>query len=600
MGRDNLKNRSIVFGGIVVMISLTFIIRLAHLQLVTSEWSNYAGRLTEERETLEPMRGQFIDRNGELVVTNIASYSLLFTPRNSKNLDTLGLANLLGLELTELSKRLDKAASYSRYVPSVILKHLSAREFAEISKPLMNYPGVKSSTQSIRSNVSGGSAAHLLGEYREVDRDDMRKDVFYKLGDYKGKSGLEAKYENSLRGENGARYHIVDVRNNVRSTLQNLDTMPIPGSDVTLTLDIELQAYAEKLLKGKRGSVVAIEPETGEVLAIVSSPFYDANSLTGKRRGLVYDSLRKHTWKPLYNRALRGTYRPGSIFKMVQGLVALDEGVISKNTVINCDRSIIGCHGPHSADDLTNAITHSCNPYFYEVMRRVVQRGRDSNPLVDASLGLENWNKRIMEFGFGTNLGGHIPGTRSGSIPNSSYYDGIYGKSHWGFQTIYSIAIGEGELLTTPLQMANLAVIIANRGSFREPHAVRDIGGKGKPIGIDSLHIMSVSAKYFEPVVDAMQNVIEDLHGTATRAKVDGISICGKTGTVQNGDLEDHSVFMAFAPRDNPQIAISVYVEYAGAGGSWAAPIAGLLIEKYLTDTVIYSLREQRILDFQQ
>ena len=600
MGRDNLKNRSIVFGGIVVMISLIFIIRLAHLQLVTSEWSNYAGRLTEERETLEPMRGQFIDRNGELVVTNIASYSLLFTPRNSKNLDTLGLANLIGLELTELSKRLDKAASYSRYVPSVILKHLSAREFAEISKPLTNYPGVKSSTQSIRSNVSAGSAAHLLGEYREVDRDDMRKDVFYKLGDYKGKSGLEAKYENSLRGENGARYHIVDVRNNVRSTLQNLDTMPIPGSDVTLTLDIELQAYAEKLLKGKRGSVVAIEPETGEVLAIVSSPFYDANSLTGKRRGLVYDSLRKHTWKPLYNRALRGTYRPGSIFKMVQGLVALDEGVISKNTVINCDRSIIGCHGPHSADDLTNAITHSCNPYFYEVMRRVVQRGRDSNPLVDASLGLENWNKRIMEFGFGTNLGGHIPGTRSGSIPNSSYYDGIYGKSHWGFQTIYSIAIGEGELLTTPLQMANLAVIIANRGSFREPHAVRDIGGKGKPIGIDSLHIMSVSAKYFEPVVDAMQNVIEDLHGTATRAKVDGISICGKTGTVQNGDLEDHSVFMAFAPRDNPQIAISVYVEYAGAGGSWAAPIAGLLIEKYLTDTVIYSLREQRILDFQQ
>ena len=599
MGRDNLKNRSLVFGGIVVMISLIFIIRLAHLQLVTSEWSNYAGRLTEERETLEPMRGQFIDRNGELVVTNIASYSLLFTPRNSKNLDTLGLANLLGLNLSELSKRLDKAASYSRYVPSVILKHLSAREFAEISKPLRNYPGVKSSTQSIRSNVSGGSAGHLLGEYREVDRDDMRKDVFYKLGDYKGKSGLEAKYENSLRGENGARYHIVDVRNNVRSTLQNLDTMPIPGSDVTLTLDIELQAYAEKLLKGKRGSVVAIEPETGEVLAIVSSPFYDANSLTGKRRGLVYDSLRKHTWKPLYNRALRGTYRPGSIFKMVQGLVALDEGVISKNTVINCDRSIIGCHGPHSADDLTNAITHSCNPYFYEVMRRVVQRGRDSNPLVDASLGLENWNKRIMEFGFGTNLGGHIPGTRSGSIPNSSYYDGIYGKSHWGFRTIYSIAIGEGELLTTPLQMANLAVIIANRGSFREPHAVRDIGGKGKPMGIDSLHIMSVSAKYFEPVVDAMQNVIEDLHGTARRAKVDGISICGKTGTVQNGDLEDHSVFMAFAPRDNPQIAISVYVEYAGSGGSWAAPIAGLLIEKYLTDTVTYSLREKRILDFQ-
>jgi penicillin-binding protein 2 len=375
--------------------------------------------------------------------------------------------------------------------------------------------------------------------------------------------------------------------------------MPNPGKDITLTIDVALQAYAEKLLNGKRGSVVAIEPETGEVLALVSSPFYDANSLTGKRRGLVYDSLKKHNWKPLYNRALRGTYRPGSIFKMVQGLVALDEGVISTNTIINCDRSIIGCHGPHSADDFTQAITHSCNPYFYEVMRRVVQRGRDENPLVDASMGLKIWNKRIKEFGFGTKLGGHIPGTRAGAIPNPSYYDNIYGKNHWGFRTIYSIAIGEGELLTTPLQIANLAAIIANRGHFIEPHPIRDIGGRGKPWGLDSMHEMSVDVKYFESVIDAMQNVIEDVHGTASRAKVEGITICGKTGTVQNGDFEDHSVFMAFAPRENPQIALSVYVEYAGAGGSWAAPIAGLLIEKYLTDSVKYTARENRIIEVQ-
>jgi penicillin-binding protein 2 len=232
-------------------------------------------------------------------------------------------------------------------------------------------------------------------------------------------------------------------------------------------------------------------------------------------------------------------------------------------------------------------------------MRRVVQRGRDENPLVDASMGLEAWNKRIKEFGFGTKLGGHIPGTRAGAIPNSPYYDNIYGKNHWGFRTIYSIAIGEGELLTTPLQMANLAAIIANRGYFREPHPIRDIGGRGKPGGLDSMHEMSVDVKYFESVIDAMQNVIEDVHGTASRAKVDGITICGKTGTVQNGDFEDHSVFMAFAPRENPQIALSVYVEYAGAGGSWAAPIAGLLIEKYLTDSVKYTARENRIIEFQ-
>ena len=598
MSRSGLQDRSVVFGAIVVVIAIIFIARLTHLQLISSDWSNYAGQLTEERETLDPMRGQFLDRNGELIVTNIASYDLLITPRKAKDLDTTALAVLLGLEIEELTRRLDKAAAYSRYVPSVLEKQLSAREYAKISKGLMKFPGIRSRTRSIRSNVAG-VAGHLLGEYREVDRKDMKDDAFYHLGDYKGKSGLEAKFEKDLRGRTGARFHIVDVRNNVQQTLSELDTMPIPGEDVTLTIDLELQKYAEKLLRGKRGSVVAIEPETGEILAMVSSPFYSGNSLTGKRRGAVYDSLRRHSWKPLYNRALRGTYRPGSIFKMVQGLIALDEGVISTSTVIECNRSIIGCHGPHYADDLTNAITHSCNPYFYEVMRRVVQRGRSENKLEDASLGLTHWNTRIKEFGFGTNLGGHIPGTRAGSIPNSEYYDGIYGKNHWGYSTIFSISIGEGELLTTPLQIANLAAIIANRGYFLEPHPVRDVGGLGKPEGLDSIHYMSVPSLYFDPVVNAMQNVIEGQHGTGSRAKVEGITICGKTGTVQNGDLEDHSVFMAFAPRDNPEIALSVYVEHAGAGGAWAAPIAGLLIEKYLNDTITNVARQERIINFQ-
>jgi len=598
MNNTGLKNRSLVFGGIVVMIALVFIARLGHIQLISSDWSNYAGRLTEEHEVLEPMRGKFLDRNGALIVSNIASYDLLFTPRKSKNLDTAALGGVLGLEYEELKKRLDKAAAYSRYVPSIIVKQLNAREFALISKQLMDFSGIKSRTRSVRSNVAG-VAGHLLGEYREVDRADILGDVYYQLGDYKGKSGLESTFERSLRGIPGARYHIVDVRNNVQETILELDTMPIPGKDVTLTIDVELQAYAEKLLRGKRGSVVAIEPETGEILAIVSSPFYDGNSLTGSRRGIVYDSLNTHPWKPLYNRALRGTYRPGSIFKMVQGIIALDEGVITSNTTIACNRSIIGCHGPHTADNLTDAITHSCNPYFYEVMRRVVLRGRDPHPLKDASLGLTYWNERVKAFGFGTNLGGHIPWVRSGSIPNSLDYDNIYGKNHWGYKTIYSISIGEGELLTTPLQMANLAAIIANRGYYREPHPVRDIGGLGKPAGIDSIHNLDILPKYFETMVSAMQKVIEDPNGTGNLAQIDGISICGKTGTVQNKDKEDHSVFIAFAPRDNPKIALSVYVEYAGSGGEWAAPIAGLLVEKYLTDTVSNTLREDRILTFQ-
>ena len=312
MNNTGLKNRSLVFGGIVVIIALVFIARLGHIQLISSDWSNYAGRLTEEREALEPMRGKFLDRNGALIVSNIASYDLLITPRKAKTLDTAALGGVLGLEYEELKKRLDKAAAYSRYVPSMIVKQLNAREFAMISKQLMDFPGIKSKTRSVRSNVAG-VAGHILGEYREVDRADIRGDVYYQLGDYKGKSGLESSFEQSLRGVPGARYHIVDVRNNVQKTLLELDTMPIPGKDITLTIDVELQRYAEKLLRGKRGSVVAIEPETGEILAVVSSPFYDGNSLTGTRRGSVYDSLNTHPWKPLYNRALRGTYRPGSI-----------------------------------------------------------------------------------------------------------------------------------------------------------------------------------------------------------------------------------------------------------------------------------------------
>ncbi len=597
MRNADLKRRSLVFSGIIIVIACIFITKLTHLQLISSEWSNYAGRLTEDRERLDPIRGQFLDRNGELLVTNIASYDLLITPRKAVDLDTLGLANLLGWDAERLVEQLDKASKYSRYVASVLIKQLNYREYARISRELYRFHGIKARTRSIRSNVAG-VACHLIGEYREADKQDINADKFYSLGDYKGKSGLESRYEIDLRGEPGARYHIVDVRNNKREVLADLDTMPVSGSDITLTIDLDLQRFAEVLMNGKRGSVVAIEPSTGEVLAMVSSPFYDSDALTGSRRGEVYDSLRTHPHKPLYNRALRGTYRPGSIFKMLQGLIALDEGVIYPHSIIECNREIIGCHGAHTADNLTQAITHSCNPYFREVMKRVVIRGKDENHLVDAAIGLDNWEDRIKDFGFGTDLGGNLPGARKGQIPSPEYYDGIYGKTHWGYSTIYSISIGEGELLTTPLQMANLACVIANRGTYREPHAIRDIGGRGKPEGEDDLHYTTVDEKHFEPVIDAMQLVIEDMSGTARRAFVEGVTICGKTGTVQNkGDL-DHSAFMAFAPRKNPQIALSVYVEHSGHGGTWAAPIAGLLIEKYLTDTVRYQYRLNRILEF--
>jgi penicillin-binding protein 2 len=306
--------------------------------------------------------------------------------------------------------------------------------------------------------------------------------------------------------------------------------------------------------------------------------------------------LVKNPAKPLYNRAVRGTYRPGSIFKMVQGLIALDEGVIQPSTRIPCDRTIIGCHGSHSYDNLTEAIVHSCNPYFHEVMRRMVQGRRSSNLFEDAALGLGNWTARIQRFGFGTDLGGHLPGVLEGLVPDTTLYDNRYGQRRWAYSTIYSIAIGEGELLTTPLQMANLAATIANRGWYRTPHAVRDLGGQGKPEAVDSLIPTGVDPDRFAPVVAAMQQVVEGAGGTGHRARIPGITVCGKTGTVQNFDALEHSVFMAFAPMDNPQIALSVYVENAGSGGSWAAPIAAQLIERYLSDSLSNPEREARIL----
>ena len=596
LNRTALAGRQRIVGAIVLGVGLVFVFRLFQMQVTTDEWKNRAERLTEEQEILHPSRGLCLDRHGDLLVTNAPSYDLMVVPRKLTDVDTTALAGLLGLEREELDVRLSKARRYSRYKASPLLRQLNAEEYAQLSPELWRYPGLSIRTKPVRQNVHG-VASQIVGEYREVDREDMNRDSRYRLGDYKGKSGVEAQFELELRGTPGIRHHLVDVRNNVRNTLTELDSFPTSGDDVTLTLDLELQRYAERLMEGKRGAVVAIEPATGEILAFVSAPSYDGNLLTGTSRGAAYDSLSKHPWKPLYNRAVRGTYRPGSIFKMVQGLVAMQEGTISERTHIVCNRDIIGCHGAHTQDDLRRAIVHSCNPYFYDVMRRGVSQHPELDKFDNARLGLGWWTERIKDFGLGTTLGGHIPGTRPGLVPDTTYYDNIYGKRHWTYRTIYSISIGEGELLATPLHMANLAAIMANRGWYMEPHLVRDIGGKGKPEELLKRHDVGVDEAHFDPILDAMQMVIEDRTGTGKRAYTKGITTCGKTGTVQNRNKADHSVFMALAPRENPRIALSVYVENAGAGGDWAAPIAGLLVEKYVNGNIQSTEREARILD---
>lgn len=597
----NLKERQLIIGGIILAMTAIFIGRLAQLQLTEKRWSEYAGRITEESEVITAARGLILDRNGAVMLTNIASYDVLFTPRQATlagGLDTLGLCQLLEMDLTSMRKKIAAARKYAPYRPSSLIKQVPAETHAGIARELWRFPGLQTQRRPIRTNPSG-LASQLLGEFREVDREDLESESGYSLGDYKGKSGIELQWESELRGKKGRRYHIVDVRNDFRKSLAKgkFDTMPVSGDDITLTIDTELQAYAEKLMIGKRGAVVAIEPSTGEVLAIVSAPTYSTDLLTGIKRGVHYDSLLRDTNKPLFNRTVRATYRPGSIFKMIQGLIGLETGAISVSSRIDCNRNIIGCHGAHSRDNLREAIMHSCNPFFHETMRRMIQTGQSQNHFEDAALGMANWHARVKRFGFGTDLGGHLPGLRSGSLPDGAFYDRLYGSKRWAYSTIYSISIGEGELLTTPVHMANLAAIIANRGWYRTPHAIRSIGSKGKPGHLDSLISTGISENLFVPVVDAMQAVVESPDGTGIRAQIPGIKVCGKTGTVQEAPRANHSVFMAFAPRDNPQIAISVYVENAGSGGEWAAPIAGLILEKYLRDSVTKPDLEWQILN---
>ena len=585
---------------LVLFFSAAFILRLAGLQLVQGEWTEKAESLTSDRFTIPPSRGQMFDRNGQLLVGAKATHDLMVLPRLLPERTAAWLdaaAAWTGLSTEELITKLDRARKYSRYKASTVRKGLSIEEHARLAAGLHRFPGFHFRTRPVRDHLED-VASHLIGEYAETSAEDLNTDPFYRMGDHIGRSGLERVYELELRGVKGRESVMVDARNRVRDTTAvNQEDRPAePGQDLQLTLDLDLQQWAEALMEGKKGSVVAIEPATGEVLAMVSAPDYVPSRLVGAGRGEYYQTLASDPDKPLFNRAIKATYRPGSIWKMVQGLIALDEGRIQPWTRFDCDRTLIGCHGPHTRDHLRDAVVHSCNPYFYRVMQRVVTAGEGTNRFEKTARGLDHWKERAESFGFGTDLGGRLPGTSTGNVPGSPDYDRVYGARRWDFGTIYSISIGEGELLTTPLQMANLAAALANRGTFRTPHFVRDVGGRGKPSGLGILMETGIEPEHFEPVVNAMQRVVEQTGGTGRRARIPGIAVCGKTGTVQDEPRKDHSVFIAFAPKDNPQIALSVYVENSGFGGEWAAPIAALLIEQYLTGDIQQTARLERIL----
>lgn len=597
----NLGNRKFVVIGIVVFIILAFIARLFTLQISDDYWSRKAANLTERSTKIYPPRGLIYDRKGELLVANQAIYDLMMLPREVKDLDTLRFCALLKISQDEFDERLAKmrkSRGWASNKEQVFIKQIRPEDFAPIAEQLYKYPGFYGQPRTVR-NYKRGIGALLLGDIGEVVQRDIDRDPYYRPGDYIGKGGIEMAYEDYLRGQKGVRFMVIDPMGRPQESFNegDFDTLAVSGQNLVSTIDSDLQAYGEYLMQHKKGSIVAIEPATGEILAMVSSPTYDPNLLVGRNRGSNYGLLQNDSLLPLYNRAIKGTYRPGSIFKMVQALIALDEDKITPQTRITCNRNLIGCHGPHTYDDLEGAIIHSCNPYFRGVMQRMVEANIKKDRFEDAAIGLSHWKERIESFGFGSKLDTDVPGVNRGNVPGKKYYDRIYGEERWAFSTIYSISIGEGELLVNPLQMANLGAIIANRGYYYPPHTIKDIGGQGKLERFRTPLQTNIDPDYFETVVNAMQKVVEQDGGTARRARTPGITVCGKTGTVQNDPLPDHSVFMAFAPKENPQIAISVYVESAGFGGTWAAPIASLMIEQYMNDSISDPRKEQRIID---
>ncbi|MGB0806093.1 MAG: peptidoglycan D,D-transpeptidase FtsI family protein [Salibacteraceae bacterium] len=597
---DKFENRKFVVLAIMILIGIIFLGRLFYIQVIDESYKLSAENQALVRKTLYPSRGVIYDRNGEVIVYNQASYDLMVTPKLvDEDIDTATFCNILGITIEDYKTKMAKCKRYSRYRASIFEKQITDKNWVSISGKLFQYPGFFGQKRTLRK-YARPVAAQVLGFVGEASRENIDKDPFYRPGDYLGISGLETWYEKELRGKRGVKVYKRDVHNRIMGSYADgrLDTLPVAGQDLISTLDLDLQEYGEKLMRNKRGSIVAIEPATGEILALVSSPNYDPNMLVGRARTENYSALvANDSLNPLFNRALNAVYRPGSIFKLVQSLIGLQTNVIKESTRVRCNRAIINCHGAHTNDDLYGAIQHSCNPYFREVYRRLIQGGEYANIYKDSRFGLGVWRDYVTSFGLGVRLQTDISGVGKGFVPDVAFYDKWYGELRWAFSTIYSNSIGEGEMGVTPLQMANLAAILANRGFYYTPHFIKSIGETGPREEYLKKNYTKIDSSYFYVVIDALAAVVNEPSGTARRARMDSIIVCGKTGTVQNPTTPDHSVFMAFAPKDDPKIAIAVYVEEAGFGGTWAAPISSLMIEKFINGEVVRSKKEQRILD---
>lgn len=594
--KDSFINRKYVIMALIVLATLGLLVRLFIIQVVKNTYRLSADNNVLRYVTQYPARGLIYDRNGKLVVYNQAAYDIMVVPAQTAKIDTTGFCELLGISKDLFIKQMKMAINYSRRAPSVFLKQLSNETYARFQEKMFLYPGFYPQPRTLRK-YSKPVASHILGYVSEVDEPVIKKNPYYKPGDYIGKSGIEEAYEKELRGRRGVKIFLVDVFSRIKGSYANgkIDTVAIQGSDVVSGIDLDLQEYGELLMKNKRGSIVAIEPKTGEVLTLVSSPNYDPGLLVGRIRSENYALLSADTLKPLFNRALMASYPPGSTFKPINGLIGLQEGVITPSTLFECHNGylFLACHSHPSPLSLVGAIGNSCNAYFCQTYRRVLE-----NPYYNTVADAYNkWKGYLNEFGFGNKLGTDFVNELTGFIPATDYFDKFYGKNRWKALTVISMAIGQGEVGTTPLQMANMTAAIANRGFYYTPHIVKSIGSDHI---IDSRftkkHQISIDSSNFESIVLGMEAAVNS-GGTATIASMKDIIVCGKTGTAQNPHGKNHSVFIAFAPKDNPKIAIAVYVENAGFGATYAAPIASLMIEKYLKGEVTNKEREQSMLN---
>lgn len=596
---NQFNSRSTIVKAIFIVVGVIFVCRLAILQLFEPEYKELAKRQALRNVTQYPARGLIYDRNGELLVYNEAVYDLMVIPRMVKNLDTNYFCSTIGITKEDFDSRMTKAYKYSPYTESIFMKQISKEEYGRWEGLLYKFKGFYVQKRTLRI-YDKPIAAHVLGYVGEVNEKEIESDSYYKTGDYIGKSGLEKSYEEVLRGVKGKKIMHVDVLNREIGSYQHgaFDTLPYEGGNLYTTLDASLQEYAEKIMANKRGCIVAIEPSSGEVLTLLSAPSYDPNLLVGRVRGQNYLELSKDISKPLFNRALQAQYPPGSIFKVAQAMVALHLGAIDPGTGFPCDKSKVGCHNHPSAASVRQGIKMSCNPYFYFTYRRVIQQGKYKNAFKDAAYGLTIWHDYMMRFGFGQRLPIDLPNVKTGSIPDTAYYNRVYGKERWQFSTIYSNSIGQGEVEVVPLQMANLACIVANRGYYYTPHLVRYFGpDSAKNEEFYAKHETGIEREFFDIAAGGMYDVVHEAGGTARRANIPDIDVCGKTGTAENYG-NDHSVFIAFAPMENPKIAVAVYIENAqGGGGTWAAPIASLIIEKYIRGEVNRKEMEKMYID---